>query len=58
MTPQLVEEREEHAYQAVRKIIDDLTDRGALDATWNEIDEDTQEEIKEKWKGIILQEVK
>jgi len=34
-------------------IIDDLTNRKALDDEWGQIDDDIQEEIREVWAGII-----
>jgi hypothetical protein len=34
-------------------ILADLTDRHGLKQEWREIDEETQEEILETWKGII-----
>lgn len=37
----------------VNEIIDDMSDRGGLGDVWGYIDEDIQEEIKDRWKEII-----
>lgn len=41
------------AKQAVEAIVYDLTDRGGLSDEWDQIDEEIQVEIKNKWHGII-----
>ncbi len=48
--------REQRARAAVDKIIDtDLTDRRGLKQEWYQIDAETQEEIRETWKKIIVE---
>ena len=37
----------------VRKIIEDLTDRGGLQQAWEAIDEEIQDEIKSTWCDIV-----
>jgi hypothetical protein len=44
------------ATKAVRRIIDDLSDRRGLGYEWGEIDDSTQEEIRKKWRDLILRE--
>jgi len=41
---------------AVSKIISDLTDRRGLKHAWFDIDDDIQEQIKEKWVKILLEQ--
>ena len=41
---------------AVSKIISDLTDRRGLKHAWFDIDDDIQEQIKEKWVKIIMEQ--
>ena len=43
---------------AAQSIIDDLTDRRGLRQEWEEIDEQTQEEIKATWAKLIAQAFK
>jgi hypothetical protein len=42
-----------HINQIVEDIISDLSDRRGFNNVWYEIDEDIQNEIKEKWFTII-----
>ena len=35
-------------------IIEDLSDRCGLGDEWDQIDDDIKDEIKEKWKDIVL----
>jgi len=44
--------------EAVDAIILDLTDRRGLRQAWEEIDDDIQYEIKNKWRDIIGAEIK
>jgi hypothetical protein len=39
--------------EVVDAILNDLTDRKGLRHVWEDIDEDTQNEIKETWAAII-----
>jgi len=39
----------------VDAIINDLSDRGALDGAWSSIDEDLQEEIRDEWIDLVLE---
>jgi hypothetical protein len=41
---------------AVSKIISDLTDRRGLKHAWFDIDDDIQEQIKEKWVKILMEQ--
>lgn len=41
------------SHEIVGFIIDDLTDRKGLRQVWDEIDEDIQQEIFNKWKRIV-----
>lgn len=41
---------------AIDEIIFDLSDRGGIGAEWDQIDEDTQEEIKQAWREILQNE--
>ena len=43
----------EVAEPIVEKIVDDLKGRSGLGNMWEEIDEETREEIKETWRLII-----
>lgn len=43
------------AEKIVNKIVLDITDRRGIKHEWNNIDEDIQKEIKEKWINIILE---
>jgi hypothetical protein len=45
---------EELAYETVGKIIGDLTDRRGLRQEWENIDEETQDDIRAAWSEIIL----
>lgn len=45
-TPQNVEDK-------VDAIVNDICDRGGLSSVWDNIDEDTQQEIKDVWMEII-----
>jgi hypothetical protein len=45
---------EELAYETVGKIISDLTDRRGLRQEWENIDEETQDEIHGTWTKIVL----
>ena len=45
------------AVEAVEQIIHDLRDRSGLGNEWDEIDGSTQDEIRKKWRDIILAEV-
>lgn len=52
--------RDERSYGDVAKnvvdeIIADLTDRGGLSNAWDDIDGETQDEIREEWKKLVLQ---
>jgi len=46
---------ETRAEMIVDIIIDDLSDRGGIGSEWYGIDNDTQEEIKDEWKRLILE---
>lgn len=37
----------------VDRIIDDLNDRHALQETWENIDDDIQDEIRQEWEIIV-----
>lgn len=41
------------ATKAVRRLLDDLTDRRGLRQAWDEIDEEIQGEIEVRWAEII-----
>jgi hypothetical protein len=41
------------ADRAVDAIINDLTDRRGLRQEWEQIDKDTQKEIRETWASLI-----
>lgn len=43
---------------AVSGIIEDLTDRRGLRQEWEQIDDDTQEEIKGRWRGIVADAIR
>jgi len=45
--------RQQIEYQIVNQIISDLLDRHTLQNAWEEIDEDTQQEIIDDWAEII-----
>lgn len=45
-----------YAKIAVLKIISDLTDRRGLKHAWYDIDDDIQEQIKEKWVKILMEQ--
>ncbi len=45
----------EVAKDAVDEIIADLSDRGGLSNAWDDIDGETQNEIREEWKKLVLQ---
>ena len=45
------------AERAVKKIENDLRDRSGLQNEWENIDDETQNEIKSKWVKIIAREV-
>ena len=38
----------------IDRIIEDLSDRCGLGDEWDQIDDDIKDEIKEKWKDIVL----
>ena len=42
--------------EIVKKIVKDLTGRGGLQNTWEDIDSDIQDDIKREW-GYIIKEV-
>lgn len=42
------------AMKIIEDILYDLKDRKGIKHSWNEIDDDVQEEIKETWKKIIM----
>ncbi len=42
------------AKKIVEEIVGDLTDRSGLEDEWENIDDDTLEEILEKWKNIVI----
>lgn len=44
------------ASRIVDAIIRDLTDRGGLDGAWDSIDDDTQDEIRETWIQLVIEE--
>lgn len=41
------------ARDAVKQIIDDMTDRRGLRQEWDAIDDDIQKEIRETWQKIV-----
>ena len=41
------------ATRAVEAIVHDLSDRRGLKSEWRQIDEETQADIKAKWRTII-----
>lgn len=41
------------AQAIVEDLIEDMTDRGSLDASWGDIDEETKEEILTAWQKIV-----
>lgn len=45
------------AQRIITKIVNDLTDRRGLRQEWDQIDEDIKEEILEKWRKIVIEEV-
>lgn len=45
---------ESFARVCVRKIVEDLSGRGGIDAVWSDIDETTQAEIESEWIDIII----
>ena len=44
----------EVAEQVVDAILGDLRGRSGLDGAWDSIDGDTQDEIREEWKKLVL----
>ena len=46
------------SFLAVEEIIGDLTDRKGLQNIWEEIDEETQDDIKSRWQEIIMEFMK
>lgn len=48
------ESMRERAAKAVDAIIDDLSDRAGLGNEWDQIDSEIQEDIRTKWKALIL----
>ena len=46
---------ETKAEMIVDILIDDLTDRAGIGSEWYGIDTDTQDDIKEEWKRLILE---
>lgn len=47
---------DEWIVRAVERIVDDLTDRKGLRHEWDNIDEETEAEIKATWRAIIRAE--
>lgn len=47
----------EKARKVVEGIIKDLTDRRGLRQEWDMIDDDIQDEIKDKWTDIVLEKM-
>jgi len=45
------------AERLVENIIKDLTSRGGLGNSWDDIDKDIQEEITSHWKQLIYNEI-
>lgn len=45
------------ARKIVWKIVEDLSDRRGLRQEWEQIDKETQKEIKEKWGKIVKLEI-
>jgi len=43
-----------NALAAINEIEDDLTDRRGLRQEWEQIDEETRQDILEKWLGFVL----
>ena len=54
----MTEQQERQAQYIVNEIIDDLTGRGGLQNSWEEIDEDIQEEIRGTWLDIARDVIK
>lgn len=44
------------AVTVVKRIVDDLTDRRGLRQAWEEVDEDIQQEVVDKWRAIAIEE--
>jgi len=45
----------EVANDIVEAILDDLQDRSGLQNAWDDCDADIQDEIREKWRELVLQ---
>jgi hypothetical protein len=41
----------------VNRIISDLTDRSGLEDEWDQIDDTVQDEIRDTWKSIVVDEI-
>ena len=52
----LIADQHAAAVEAVEQIIHDIRDRSGLGNEWDEIDEETQDIIRDEWKKIILAE--
>jgi len=46
-------EREKVSKKIVHDLIDDLSDRSGIGNEWDEMDEETQEELIKKWESIV-----
>lgn len=45
----------EQAREIVSAIVRDLEDRGGISNEWDEIDDDTQAEIRQAWAEIVFE---
>jgi len=46
-------EREKISKKIIGEIIEDISDRSGLSNVWDDMDEDTEEEIKKTWQNIV-----
>lgn len=49
--------KEPISHRIVAAILEDLTDRGGLRHSWEDIDDDIQKEIVQKWRTIVEEEL-